>query len=257
MAVKKKKSIIPILAALLALSCAIGGGSYVYFQNQSPDYFVTFDDSKEISSEARVFLSGIEIGRVVSVKPSGTGIAVGIDVAADYRRNLTEASRFFIDSDRKSPRLLVKNIRSSAAPLAPGQIVEGTDSSWQWNIYNYAQSMERFFETGDIRQSRDRVRDQVDVMDRQLDRMKWDELGHDLQQQMKTFRKNLDETLNNREITDFQKELNKKVNETLASLDRVGESRETQDLRDAVENFQRRMLQELTPPDTAATKPVY
>ena len=255
MTARQKKTIVSIFIAFFVISGLIGGGIYFYLQKHAPDYFITFDDSKEISYGTQVILSGIEIGRVVSVKPSGTGIAVGINVADDYQENLTEASRFFIDAEGKSPRLLVKNISSSANPLAPGQIVEGTDSLWQWNVYNYAQDMNRFFESNDFRQTRQTVRDQVEEMDRRLNQIKWDQLGNDLRQQMDKFSRDLETTLNDKNLRDLRKDLDKKVQDFLASIDQVQNSQEARELREAVENFRRRVLQELAPPGTADTKP--
>lgn len=250
-----KKSIVPMLAAFLVVLALGGGGICFYLQNQSPDYVITFGDSKGISSGDKVILSGVEIGKVVSVKPSGTGVAVGIKAASDYQGNLTEASRFFIDAKEAPPRLLVKNLRASAKPLAPEQIAEGTDSSLQWNVYDYAKSMNRFFETGNFQPTREAVHGRVDEMDRQFSRMNWDKLGNDLHDQMEAFSRDLDEAINDQDIEDFQKELNRKVADALAALDRVQNSQEALELRKSIENFQRKVLKQLAPPETAAAKP--
>ncbi len=70
-----------LLIAVLALFILAGGGLYYYFQCKTPDFNVTFSDSKEVVEGAGVFLAGVEVGRVVSVTPSGTGAAVGINLS--------------------------------------------------------------------------------------------------------------------------------------------------------------------------------
>ena len=210
MATPHKNSLVPRLLAVLFVCILTGGGIYFYFQSQITDYTITFANSKQVAEGAGVLLSGIEIGRVVSVKPFGTGVAIGIRVDREYQAILTEASRFFLDGEGEKGRLLVKNISPTAIPLKPGQIVEGTDSSFQWAAYDYVRGMNTFFESRDFREEQKAIRTYVDDLNRQLSLTDWNKLGRDMQLQMETFSTELEEILDNEDVKNFHQELEKK-----------------------------------------------
>lgn len=245
---------VTLLLAILVLFALAGGGIYYYFDSKNPDYTITFADGKQVTEGAGVFLAGIEVGKVVSITPSGTGVAVGIKVDRQHQANLTEASRFYIEGQGGTGRLLVKNLSANAKALEPGQVVEGTDSAFEWSAYDFAKGMNAFFESDDVRKAQEAMRSLIDDFDRQLRQTDWDALGKELERQMEELSQKLEEALNDEQVQQFQKELEKRFNEALEALDRAQNSPEAQELRRAIEDYLRKLQEEMVSPDDPVQK---
>lgn len=244
MPLKSQGSVSRILVIVLLLLAVGGAGIYFYLQSKTPNYSIVFDGRKQVPVGAKVVMVGVEIGNIVSVKPYGTGVAVGIKVAPRYRTNLTESSRFFLVSEQTGGKMLVKNIRASGQVLKPGQVVEGTDSSFQWGAYDFVTGMNNIMASEPIQQARETMRSYVNEMDRQLKGMDWDKLGRDMQHQMETFSRKLEEVLSDEDMESFRQEIEKSYQDAVVAIDRVQNSEEAQELRRAVDNFYRKFREE-------------
>ncbi len=243
-----------LLIVLLVLFALAGGGIYYFFQSQTPDYSVNFAEGKQVTKGAGVLLSGIEVGKVVSITPSGTGVTVGIKIDRKNQPNLTEASRFFIEGQGEKGRLLVKNLSANAKPLEPGQVVEGTDSPFQWSTYDFAKGMSAFFESDEIQKLQKSMRSLVDDFDSQLRQTDWDALGKEMERQMEELSISLEEALNDEQVQEFEQELKKSFNEALQALDRAQNSPEAQKLRKTIEEYLRKLQEGKPSPDAPAQK---
>ncbi|MEJ2202323.1 MAG: MlaD family protein [Desulfuromonadaceae bacterium] len=194
MASERKKSFTR-LGWFLLLVCALAGGAgyYYYQQSKTPHYIITFSDSRQIAPAAAVRMLEVEIGRVVSVKPLGTRVAVGIRVDREYRSLVTEASRFFLDGERGS--LLIKNIRPNARPLAIGQSVAGTDSSQELRLQleTLAEEMEKLLSEEEIDQLKLEVEQSVDQALKALEGVQDSPEARRLRQTMEQLFRNLRE----------------------------------------------------------------
>jgi hypothetical protein len=246
MAKNSQAGAVKIIILVLVLLGLAGGGIYYFLQSKTPDYSITFHESKQVPVGAKVYMAGVEIGKIVSIKPYGTGVAVGIKVRNDYQDNLTEASRFFLDPERTGGSLLVKNIRAQAPPLKPGQVVEGTDSSFQWSAYDFARGMNELFESGQIRQGQEAVHSYLEEMERQLDRMDWNKLGQDMERQMEEFSREMEKALNEEDLKNLRRDIEKNYREALGAIDRVQNSEEARKLREAIDDFYGKFREELT-----------
>jgi ABC-type transporter Mla subunit MlaD len=254
MAGKRNAAPSKLLIAVLILAALAGGGIYYYYQCKTPDYTIIFGDSKEVAEGAGVFMAGVEVGRIVSVSPFETGVAVGIKVDRKQQPNLTEASRFFIEGQGEKGRVLVKNLSSNAKLLEPGQAVKGIDSAFQWSALDFAQGMNTFFESDEIRKAQEAMRTLVDDFDRQLNQIDWDALGKEMEQQMKELSKAMDEALNQEQVQQFQQELKKSLDEARQALDRAQQSPESQKLRKSIEDYLRNLEEMMSPQDTSIQK---
>ncbi len=251
---QRKTKPVGLLFAVLALFALGGFGLYYYFQCKTPDYTITFADSKEIAEGAGVFLAGVEVGRVVSITPSGTGVAVGIKVDRKQQPSMTEASRFFIEGQGEKGRVLVKNLSANAKPLDPGQAVEGTNSTFQWSAFDFAKGMNSFFESDEMRRAQEAMRSLADDFDRQLRETDWDALGKELEQQMEELSRAMEEALSDQQVQEFQQELKRSMDEALQALDRAQKSPQAQKLRKAIEDYLRKLQEGASPSEDPVQK---
>ncbi len=251
---KRRLATPKILIAFLLLFALAGGGITYYYQCKTPDYTITFGDSKRVSEGAGVFMAGVEVGRIVSVVPFETGVAVGIKVDRNQQPNITEASRFFIEGQGETGRILVKNLSSNAKLLEPGQAVKGTDTDFEWLALDFAQGMNNFFESDELGKAQEAMRALIDDFDRQLHQIDWDALGKELEQQMNQLSTAMEEALDEEQLQQFQQELKKSLDEARQALDRAQQSPESQKLRKSIEDYLRKLEESMSPQDPSTQK---
>jgi plasmid maintenance system killer protein len=78
-----------------------------------------------------------------------------------------------------------------------------------------------------------------------------------MQLQMETFSKELEEALDDEDVKNVHKEFEKSFNDALKALDHAQNSQEAQELRQAIENFYRKLQEELSVSDAPGQKPSF
>lgn len=244
MGIFKMKGLAKASTMVLILLFLVGCGVFYHYQSKTPDFIVTFNDSKGVSPSAKVVLSGVAIGKVVSVKPRTTGVEMGIKIDSEHRSVITEASRFFLEPGDKNGRMLTKNIRANAKPLQLGTTVEGTDSALGWAAYDYTKGINELLGSDEIRESKDSINELMEEMDRQLERMDWEKLGEELEKAIGDFSRSIKESINADEMAKLRQELEQNLSEALEALERAQNSKEAQELKETIDKFRQRLEEE-------------
>lgn len=237
-----------LLVGLIALVSVIAGAAY-YLLPEEASFSVLFTATKNLAVGDSVYLSGHPVGEVVTIEPDQGKIGVGLRIARKYRDQINSASSFFIGPDTtKSGRMSVL-VRTPTADggsrLRPEDKVTGIDSSLVWSGLEMADRLHEMVRAQpwqDLLREVDRIGQDFKKAIKQID---IDRLGAELRAEIETLSKDIDAALQGEETKKGLNELQNQIEQIQQRLKRLGESEESRQLQEALNNFQKRLREEI------------
>ena len=128
---KKTAVVLGILVALLAAAWLIRGE---YLRRNT--VYAVFPNSEGIAVGAGVWMSGVEVGRVLQVGVAPDGAELALFLTEQARLGLTDKAIFFLDtSDRTlGPLVRVRDVARNGQTLVAGARLAGTNLPALWHM---------------------------------------------------------------------------------------------------------------------------
>ena len=237
-----------VIAGLIALLILISGTTYYLYQ-KNVSFYVAFNDGKNLTVGDSVYLSGLPVGKVVKILPNKGKISFGVHIDKKYRDQFFSNSSFFIGPDitaRSHMSLLVRNSNSyGGSQLKPEDKVEGINSYLVWSGLEVADRVHEMVrsetwqdllrETGSVAQDFKKSIKQIDV----------GRLGVELRSDIEALSMNIDIALQGNESRRGLYELQNQIEHVQQRLKRLGDSEESHQLQEALNNFQNRLKEKI------------
>jgi hypothetical protein len=237
-----------IFVGLIAAVSIISGAAYYLFQ-ESISFHVAFSDVKQLAVNDIVYLSGQSVGKVVKIAPDKGKIDVAVHIDRKYQDQCASNSSFFIDQDTVLPghmSLLVRNpVSNGGSPLEPKDKIEGIDSFLVWSTLEVADKVHEIVRSEPWK---DVLREASLVMQdfrKSIKKIDIDRLGAGINSDIETLSNEIDSALQGNESRRVLYELQNQIEDIQKRLKRLGDSEESQKLQEALNNFQKKVSEEI------------
>ena len=236
-----------ILVGLIALVSLSAGAAYFLLQ-EHVSFSVLFTATKNLAAGDSVYLSGHPVGEVVTIEPDRGKIGVAVHIDRKYRDQITSASSFFIGPDPTKAAHMSLLVRTPTADdgtsLKPEDRVEGIDSAFVWSTLEMADRVREMVSSEpwqDLLREVDLIAQDFKKAIKQID---VDRLGTEFRSDIETLSKDIDAALKSSESQKSLNELQNQIEQIQQRLKRLGDSEEARQLREALDNFKQRLMEE-------------
>ena len=220
----------------------------IYFL-QGARYFLIFDEAKKLKAGDNVYLAGVDIGDVKNITLHNGTIQVEIKIDKKNQGQLTNNSRFFIESssDESNPSsILVKNLKPGGKPLLSNDTIIGISSYIEWHTLELSEKFKNYTDSDQAKQWKKYLAEQKEELEKKLNETDWEQVGQDVKQEFMELKDNIEKTLQSDEAQEMKKDIGENLNKVGKLLKNIGESKEANDLRQSLNNLYKRFEEELS-----------
>lgn len=236
------------IGLILVITLAAGGA--FYFLQKKVSFSVSFTDDKKLVAGDIVYLSGLPVGKVVKIVPDNGKVRVGVHVDRKFWDQFTRKSSFFIGPDPGVPdhmSLLTRNPPSGGGSrLNSEDNIEGLDSFLVWSSLEVADKVHEMIRSEPWQPLLQEVGFVAQDLEKAIKKIDIDRLGAQFRADIETLSKNIDTALQGNDSRNALYELQNQTEHILQRLKQLGDSEESRQLQAALNNFQKRLIEEMS-----------
>jgi len=240
------KRILGIIFLLILLAGA-GIGSYMYYFEKNA-VNVLFADAKGLKPGADVYMNGVDIGDVNDIELENEKVIITILFHWKYRKNITDKSMFFIDSDNalgRPPVVLVRNSEVDGKPLVAGERIQGVDSFMKWNTQKYSNKIKELMESEQV----NKMFEDLKLLEQDFRKLFAESTSNEIEEQVRDdlqqLEDELENALNSQDIYKELQDINEKIVNLKQSLENIEESEKTQELKEKLDNLKKKVEEKI------------
>lgn len=237
-----------IIISILVIMALVIVGTSAYFLRQGELFTVTFNNSKNLRTGAKVYLAGIDIGDVKAVEFMNGNIYVKIQLSSKYKGKIPRDTIFFINTDCNNSVekcILAKVSNPISNPIKDGDVLEGLDSAVVWRMSEFADQIRDSIDSPQVRNLIQKIEQFTKDFNESLKQIDWDKLGIDIRKQTQALVEDIDKAMQSKQVQRNLQEIEKKIISLKNATRNAGESEEARRLQEALEGLYNKIYEEL------------